>query len=63
MKECIYPVNWWLGLTDEALEGEWVWYDTDTVAEFTGALQDTQTKVKTKHTHNLTCIFIHSGAN
>lgn len=27
--------NWWLGLTDEDVEGYWQWYDTDTPVSFT----------------------------
>ena len=32
----VIPGNWWMGLTDETVEGEWLYYDTNTVVEFTG---------------------------
>jgi len=28
--------NWWMGLTDEHIDGTWIWYDTLQEAEFNG---------------------------
>ena len=28
--------NWYIGITDEELEGEWKWFDTGDIAEYTG---------------------------
>ena len=28
--------NWWMGLTNEHIDGTWVWYDTLQEAEFNG---------------------------
>ena len=37
--------NWWLGITDEDVEGTWKWFDTDTVATYTGTTYDSTTDV------------------
>ncbi|XP_060590473.1 C-type lectin domain family 17, member A-like [Ruditapes philippinarum] len=29
------PNTWWLGMTDELIEGTWQWFDNDQIANFT----------------------------
>jgi hypothetical protein len=31
--------SWWLGLTDEQIEGTWKWLDNGQIANFTGLSQ------------------------
>ena len=33
---CVDGRHWWLGLTDEDINGQWMWLDTNSTPEYTG---------------------------
>ena len=38
---CVDGRHWWLGLTDEDINGQWMWLDTNSTPEYTGQFRVT----------------------